>query len=51
MQLMVTLHVQLTATYELKQQQKYLQSETVYAIANWKGKKNNVIIANYFCDK
>ena len=37
--LMMTLPVQLTATYELKLQQKYLQSKTVYAIRNWKGKK------------
>ena len=32
MQLTVTLHVQLTAIYELKQQQKYLQSKLIYAI-------------------
>ena len=41
--------VELTATYELKQQQKYLQSKIVYAIHNWKDKKNNITIANNFC--
>ena len=48
MQLMMTLPVQLTATYELKLQQKHLQSKTVYAIRNFGDMVINNFKGKYF---